>query len=130
MRETAGRLLDAVYLASIWIAGAAILVMSFIIPWGVFTRYVLGSGSQWPEPIAILLMMVFTFIGAAAGMAAADLPGLSLVPAIAMGIGAMCAAMLGLPLTSTLLATVLVGRAARRALAAASVVEGGDRRDG
>jgi H+/Cl- antiporter ClcA len=26
-----------------------------------------------------------------------------------MGIGAMCAAMLGLPLTSTLLATVLVG---------------------
>ena len=49
------------------------------------------------------------FIGAAAGMAASDLPGLSLVPAIAMGIGAMCAAMLGLPLTSTLLATVLLG---------------------
>ena len=36
------------------------------------------------------------FIGAAAGMAAADLPGLSLVPAVAMGIGAMSAAMLGL----------------------------------
>jgi TRAP-type C4-dicarboxylate transport system permease small subunit len=30
----------------------------------VFTRYVLGTGSQWPEPIAILLMVVFTFIGA------------------------------------------------------------------
>jgi H+/Cl- antiporter ClcA len=42
-------------------------------------------------------------------MAAADLPGLSLVPAVAMGIGAMSAAMLGLPLTSTLLATVLLG---------------------
>lgn len=67
MWRTAERLLDAIYLASIWIAGAAILVMSFIIPWGVFSRYVLGSGSQWPEPIAILLMMVFTFIGAAAG---------------------------------------------------------------
>ena len=67
MRPTAERLLDALYLASIWIAGVAILVMSFIIPWGVFSRYVLGSGSQWPEPIAILLMMVFTFIGAAAG---------------------------------------------------------------
>ena len=40
--------------------------MSLIIPWGVFTRYVLGTGSQWPEPIAILLMMLFTFIGAAA----------------------------------------------------------------
>ena len=57
---------DKVYLASIWTAGVAILVMSLIIPWGVFTRYVLGSGSAWPEPIAILLMMVFTFIGAAA----------------------------------------------------------------
>jgi H+/Cl- antiporter ClcA len=49
------------------------------------------------------------FIGAAAGIAASHLPGLSLVPGVAMGIGAMCAAMLGLPLTSTLLATVLLG---------------------
>ena len=40
--------------------------MSLIIPWGIFARYVLGSGSQWPEPISILLMVVFTFIGAAA----------------------------------------------------------------
>ncbi len=59
------RLMDRLYLASIWVAGIAILCMSLIIPWGVFTRYVLGTGSQWPEPIAILLMMVFTFIGAA-----------------------------------------------------------------
>lgn len=58
--------LDRVYLACIWVAGAAIAAMSLIIPFGVFTRYVLGTGSQWPEPIAILLMMVFTFIGAAA----------------------------------------------------------------
>ena len=57
---------DRVYLACIWISGLAILVMSLVIPWGIFTRYVLGSGSQWPEPIAILLMVVFTFLGAAA----------------------------------------------------------------
>ena len=49
------------------------------------------------------------FIGAAGGMAASDLPGLELVPAVAMGIGAMCTVMLGLPLTSTLLATILLG---------------------
>ena len=59
------RLMDRLYLACIWISGFAILLMSLIIPWGVFTRYVLGTGSQWPEPIAILLMMVFTFLGAA-----------------------------------------------------------------
>lgn len=59
--------MDRLYLVCIWLAGFAIVCMSLIIPWGVFTRYVMGSGSQWPEPIAILLMMVFTFIGAAAG---------------------------------------------------------------
>jgi TRAP-type C4-dicarboxylate transport system permease small subunit len=66
MDPTYVRLMDRFYLASIWIAGAAIVLMSLIVPWGVFTRYVLGTGSQWPEPIAILLMMLFTFIGAAA----------------------------------------------------------------
>jgi TRAP-type C4-dicarboxylate transport system permease small subunit len=60
------RLMDRFYVASIWVAGTAIFFMSLIIPWGVFTRYVLGTGSQWPEPIAILLMMSFTFVGAAA----------------------------------------------------------------
>ncbi|TCC51062.1 chloride channel protein [Kribbella capetownensis] len=49
------------------------------------------------------------FIGAVLGIAAAGLPGMSLAPAIGMGIGAMCAAMLRLPLTSTLLATLLLG---------------------
>lgn len=61
------RLMDRLYLACVWLSGAAIFLMSVIIPWGVFSRYVLGRGSAWPEPIAILLMMVFTFIGAAAG---------------------------------------------------------------
>lgn len=58
--------LDALYLGCIWLAGTAIALMSLIIPVGVFMRYVLGFGAQWPEPIAILLMMVFTFVGAAA----------------------------------------------------------------
>jgi H+/Cl- antiporter ClcA len=49
------------------------------------------------------------FIGAALGIAASGLPGMDLAPAIGMGIGAMCATMLRLPLTSTLLATLLMG---------------------
>lgn len=48
------------------------------------------------------------FIGAALGLLAANLPGMSLVPAVGMGIGAMCVSMLGLPFTSVLLATVLL----------------------
>lgn len=60
------RAMDRVYVACVWAAGVAITLMCAIIPWGVFTRYMLGSGSRWPEPVAILLMMVFTFVGAAA----------------------------------------------------------------
>jgi H+/Cl- antiporter ClcA len=48
------------------------------------------------------------FLGAAGGMAMSHLPGLPLVPGVAMGIGAMSAVMLRLPLTSVLLATVLL----------------------
>jgi H+/Cl- antiporter ClcA len=49
------------------------------------------------------------FVGAVLGIALAGLPGMSLAPAIAMGIGALCTAMLRLPLTATLLATLLLG---------------------
>ena len=49
------------------------------------------------------------FIGAALGIAASGLPGMDPAAAIGMGIGAMSAAMLRLPLTSTLLATLLMG---------------------
>lgn len=47
------------------------------------------------------------FIGAAGGIALAHLPGLATVAGAAMGIGAMCAVMLRLPLTSVLLATLI-----------------------
>ena len=47
------------------IAGACLVVITLIIPWGVFTRYVLGFGSSWPEPMAVLLMIWFSFMAAA-----------------------------------------------------------------
>jgi len=48
------------------------------------------------------------FIGAAGGIALSHLPGLSLVPGVAMGIGAMSVVMLTLPLTSVLLPALLL----------------------
>lgn len=48
------------------------------------------------------------YIGAAGGIAMSHLPGLPMVAGLAMGIGAMSVAMLGLPLTSVMLATLLV----------------------
>jgi hypothetical protein len=48
------------------------------------------------------------FIGAVGGVALSHLPGLPLVYGVAMGIGAMTVVMLRLPLTSVLLATLLL----------------------
>jgi TRAP-type C4-dicarboxylate transport system permease small subunit len=39
--------------------------MTAIIPYGVFMRYVVHSPLGWPEPLSVLLMIVFTFIGGA-----------------------------------------------------------------
>jgi TRAP-type C4-dicarboxylate transport system permease small subunit len=66
MKNLLLRINDRIYMTCIWVAGMSVLAISLMIPWGVFARYVLGTGSSWPEPTAILLMMVFTFIGAAA----------------------------------------------------------------
>jgi len=60
------KLMDVLYFICVFIAGAAMVIMSVIIAWGVFTRYVLGSGSFWPEPISIFLAIQLTFYGAAA----------------------------------------------------------------
>jgi H+/Cl- antiporter ClcA len=48
------------------------------------------------------------FVGAVGGIALSHLPGLTMVAGMAMGIGAMCTVMLRLPLTSVLLATLLL----------------------
>jgi TRAP-type C4-dicarboxylate transport system permease small subunit len=58
------RLMDHLHRACIAIAGAAIVVITLIIPYGVFTRYVLNSAASWPEPMAILLMIVISFLSA------------------------------------------------------------------
>jgi len=65
MRALRGAM-DALYLFCAGISGMALVLISFVIPWGVFTRYGLEHASSWPEPLAILLTVVMTFFGAAA----------------------------------------------------------------
>src|ERR1700745_1438486 len=60
------RLMDALYDACVIIAGIALVLISAVIPWAVYTRYVLNRAASWPEPVAVLLMIVLTFFGAAA----------------------------------------------------------------
>jgi TRAP-type C4-dicarboxylate transport system permease small subunit len=60
------KIMDALYIGCVAVAGTALVLISAVIPWAVFTRYVLNSAASWPEPTAILLTIVLTFIGAAA----------------------------------------------------------------
>jgi TRAP-type C4-dicarboxylate transport system permease small subunit len=59
-------LMDGLYGLCVWIAGTALVLISAVIPWAVYTRYELNSAASWPEPTAVLLMIVLTFFGAAA----------------------------------------------------------------
>ncbi|MGY3444202.1 MULTISPECIES: TRAP transporter small permease [unclassified Bradyrhizobium] len=61
------RAMDYLYLTCVITGCAALVLISAVIPWAVFTRYVLNSAASWPEPLAVLLTIVVTFIGAAAG---------------------------------------------------------------
>jgi TRAP-type C4-dicarboxylate transport system permease small subunit len=58
--------MEWLYIACIGLAGVVMLVMTTIIPYGVFMRYVVSSPSSWPEPAGILLMVLFSFMGGAA----------------------------------------------------------------
>jgi TRAP-type C4-dicarboxylate transport system permease small subunit len=58
--------MEMLYIACIGISGASLVVITLIIPYGVFMRYVLNAAASWPEPAAVLLMIVFSFIGGAA----------------------------------------------------------------
>src|SRR3954449_11727425 len=58
--------MDWAYLICVWLAGAALVLISAVIPWAVYTRYVLNRAASWPEPFAVLLTIVLTFFGAAA----------------------------------------------------------------
>ena len=49
--------MDVLHKACIAISVVCLATMILVIPWGVFTRYVLGFGSSWPEPLAILMMV-------------------------------------------------------------------------
>lgn len=64
MKQQYVRAMDAIHGACLLIAGCCLVIITLIIPYGVFTRYVLNSASSWPEPLAILLMIVLSFLSA------------------------------------------------------------------
>lgn len=66
MRARYARAMEWLYVGCIVVSGVSLLVITLIIPYGVFMRYVLNAAASWPEPLAVLLMIVFSFLGGAA----------------------------------------------------------------
>ena len=50
------------------LAGMALVIMTAIFAWLVFGRYVLNDTPTWVEQVSLLLVMVISFLGAAAGV--------------------------------------------------------------
>lgn len=129
------RLLVAVPLIGLAVGG---LALAFYAATGRPTTDVLFSGQDFLGPLissattwsvsALLFLLLFKalayglslggfrggpifpslLLGAAGGIAASHLPGLGMVPAVAMGMGAMTAAMLRLPVVAVALPTILL----------------------
>src|SRR5262252_5302917 len=58
------RAMDAIHQACLFVAGSCLVIITIIVPYGVFCRYALNSAASWPEPMAVLLLIVLSFLSA------------------------------------------------------------------
>jgi TRAP-type C4-dicarboxylate transport system permease small subunit len=58
--------MEWLYVACIGIAGVGLVVITLMIPIGVFMRYVMHNPQSWPEPASVVLMVMLSFLGGAA----------------------------------------------------------------
>jgi len=65
-KQRYARAMEWTYIGCIVLSGAAMVVITLIIPLGVFMRYAMGRPLSWPEPASVVMMVMFSFIGGAA----------------------------------------------------------------
>lgn len=63
-----GDWLGKVNTLALWLAGTGLVIMTAMVAWQVFCRYVLNDSPSWTEPGAVMLMSWFIFLGAAVGV--------------------------------------------------------------
>jgi TRAP-type C4-dicarboxylate transport system permease small subunit len=66
MKERYAQAMEWTYLGCIVLSGTALVVITLIIPLGVFMRYAMNGPLSWPEPAAVAMMVMFSFLGGAA----------------------------------------------------------------
>ena len=65
-RQRYARAMEWTYIGCIVLSGTALVVITLIIPLGVFMRYAMDRPLSWPEPAAVVMMVMFSFLGGAA----------------------------------------------------------------
>lgn len=65
-KQTYAQAMEKLYIACIVLSGTALVAITLIIPLGVFMRYVMDDPLSWPEPAAVVMMVIFSFVGGAA----------------------------------------------------------------
>lgn len=63
-----GKVLAFIARISLWLSGSGLVLMTALISWQVFGRFVLNDSPSWTEPMAVILMGWFIFLGAAVGI--------------------------------------------------------------
>lgn len=71
-RKTLMRVLDGLSVLSRWVAGISLVLMTLVISWQVYARYVLNDSPSWSEGTALLFMSWFILVGAAVGVRHGD----------------------------------------------------------
>lgn len=66
--DSVSRFLDRLCRALLWIAGAGLFMMTMVVAWQVWGRFVLNDSPTWTEPTALILMLWFIFLAAAVGV--------------------------------------------------------------
>jgi TRAP-type C4-dicarboxylate transport system permease small subunit len=64
----ASRVFGAISTAALWLAGTGLVVMTIVVAYQVFMRYVINASPPWTEGASIMIMSWFIFLGAAVGV--------------------------------------------------------------
>ena len=68
MLERLKRINSAASAGLLYVGAAGLILMTAVIGWQVFGRFVLNSSPSWAEQLALVLMIWFVFFAAAAGV--------------------------------------------------------------
>jgi TRAP-type C4-dicarboxylate transport system permease small subunit len=66
LKQAYAQAMEWLYMACIALSGTALVLITLMIPYGVFMRYAMNNPQSWPEPASVVMMVFFSFVGGAA----------------------------------------------------------------